>query len=59
MKIKKQKAQKILSFKNYKNSSEEIHIESKKNYLEKNKVDIDSFLCYKRKHKGFIINNKY
>ena len=28
------------------------------NYPEKNKIDIDSFFCYKRKHKEFIKHNK-
>ena len=28
------------------------------NYLEKNKIDIDRFFCYKRKHKEFIKNHK-
>ena len=37
---------------------EATQLENKINYLEKNKIDIDSCFCYKRKHKKFIITNK-
>ena len=33
-------------------------LETKIHHLEKNKVDIDSFFCYKRKHKEFKRNYK-
>ena len=33
-------------------------LENKINHLEKNKIDIDFFFCYKRKHKELIRNNK-
>ena len=61
MKIKKQKAQKKcflkrkLKFENYKNCLEATQLDNKINYLEKNKIDIDSL---KRDHKEFIKNNK-
>ena len=49
---------KQLKFKNYKNCSEATHLESRINYLEINKINIDSFFCYKRRHKEFIKSNK-
>ena len=60
VKIKKQTAQKRkLKFENYKNYIEEAHLENKINDLEKKKkIDINSFLCYKRKHKEFIRKSK-
>ena len=33
-------------------------LENKINRLEKNKIDIDFFFCYKRKHKELIRNNE-
>ena len=45
-------------FENYENCLEATQLENKINYLEKNKIDIDMLLCYKRKHKEFIRNNK-
>ena len=61
VKIKRQKAQKKCvikkyKFENYKNRLEATQLESKINHLEK-KFDIDSFFCYKRKHKKFIRKN--
>ena len=47
-----------LKFENYKNCLEATQPENKINYLEKNKISVDSFICYKRKHKIFIRNNK-
>ena len=47
-----------LKLKIYKNCLELIQLENKINYLVKNKIDIDSFFCYKRKHKEFIGSNK-
>ena len=38
-----------LKFENYVNCLEATHLENKTNYLEKNKFDIRSFFCYKRK----------
>ena len=46
-----------LKFENCKNCFEATQLENKINYLEK-KIDIDSFFCYKRKHKEFIKTNK-
>ena len=40
-----------LKLKIYKNCLEVIQLENEINYLVKNKIDIDSFFCYKRKHK--------
>ena len=56
VKIKKQKTQKCvikikLKFENYKNCLEATQLENKINYLETNKIDIDSI-------KEFIKNNK-
>ena len=51
VKIKKQKAQRKLKFENFKNCLEATQFQNKINYLEKNKIYIDSFFCYKRKHK--------
>ena len=45
-------------FESYKNCLEATHFVNKINYLEKNKINIDSFFCYKRKQKKFIKNNK-
>ena len=47
-----------LKLKIYKNCLEVIQLENEINYLVKNKIDIDSFFCYKRKHKEFIGSNK-
>ena len=47
-----------LKFENYKKYLEATELENKINYLEKNKIDIDSFFCYEGKHKEFIRNNK-
>ena len=47
-----------VKFDNYKNCSEAMQLENKINHQEKNKTDIDSFFCYKRKHKEFIRKNK-
>ena len=47
-----------LKFQDYKNCLEATQLDNKIKYLEKNKMDIDSFICYKRKHKEFIRNNK-
>ena len=63
VKIKKAKGTKTCiirktKFENYKNCLEATQLENKMNYLEKNKIGIDSFFCYKRKHKEFIRNNK-
>ena len=57
VKIKKQKAQKKrkLKFENYKNCLEATQLENKINYIEKNKIDIDSI---KENHKEFMKNNK-
>ena len=40
-----------LKIESYKNSLEASQVENEINYLEKNKIKIDSFFCYKRKHK--------
>ena len=37
---------------------EATQLENKINYLQKNKIGIDSFFCYKRKQKEFIRSNK-
>ena len=69
MKIKKKKKtprdtkknvsqKKQIKFKNYKICSEATHLENRINYLEINKINIDSFFCYKRRHKEFIKSNK-
>ena len=34
-------------------------LDNKKNYLEKNKIDIDSIFCYKGRHKEFVKNRKH
>ena len=47
-----------LKFENYKSRLEATQLENKINYLEKKEINIDSFFCYKRKHKEFIRNNK-
>ena len=47
-----------LKFENCKNCLEATQLENKVNCLEKTEIDIDSFFCYKRKHKEFIKNNK-
>ena len=47
-----------LNFENYKNCLEATQLLNKINNLEKNKIDIDNFFCYKRKDKEFIKNNK-
>ena len=49
---------KQIKFKNYKICSEATHLENRINYLEINKINIDSFFCYKRRHKEFIKSNK-
>ena len=51
---KKFVAKRELKFENYKNCLEATELENKINHLEKNKIDIDGFFCYKRKHKEFI-----
>ena len=43
-----------LKFENYKNCLEATQLENKINHVEKNKINIDSFFCYKRKHQKFI-----
>ena len=45
---------KKLKFDNYKNCLEATQLENKINHLVKNKIKIDSFFCYKSKHKEFI-----
>ena len=45
-------------FENYKNCLEATQPENEINYLEKNEINIDSFFCYKIKHKQFIKSNK-
>ena len=47
-----------LKFEKYKNCLEATQLENKSNHLGKNKINIDSFFCYKRNHKEFIKNNK-
>ena len=47
-----------LKFENYENCLEATQLENKINYLEENKIVIDYFFCYKRKHKEFIRNNE-
>ena len=47
-----------LEFENYKICLKAIQLGNKKNYIEKNKIDINSFFCYKWKHKEFTRNNK-
>ena len=46
-----------LKSENYKNCLEATQLENKINYLEKNKININSFLLQKN-HKKFIKNNK-
>ena len=46
---------KKLKFENYKNCIETTHLENEINYLEKNKIDIDSI---KENHKEFVKSNK-
>ena len=43
---------------NYENCLEATQLETTIHHLEKSKVDIDSFFCYKRKNKEFIRNYK-
>ena len=45
-------------FENYKNCLEATQLENKIHHLQKNKIDKDSFFCYKREHKEFIRKNK-
>ena len=45
---------KKLKFENYKNCLEATKLENKINHVVKNKIKIDSFFCYKSKHKEFI-----
>ena len=40
-----------LEVENYKNCLEASQHDNKVNYFEKNKIDIESFFCYKRKYK--------
>ena len=47
-----------LKFENYKNCLEATQLESRISHLEKNKINIDSFFCCKKKHKEFLRNNK-
>ena len=47
-----------LKYENYKDCLETTQLQNKINHLEKNKTDIDSVFCYKRKHKKSISNNK-
>ena len=47
---------KQFKFENYKNSLEATQLDNKIKYLEKNKINIDSFK--KKIHDEFIINNK-
>ena len=47
-----------LEFENFKNCLEAIQLENKKNHLKKNKIDIDTSISYKRKHKEFIKKQK-
>ena len=47
-----------LKFENCKNCFEAIQLDNKINWLEQIRIIIDSFFCYKRKHKEFIRNNK-
>ena len=47
-----------LKFENCKNCLEATQLDNKINYLERNKIDIDSCFCYKIKHKEFIKINK-
>ena len=44
-----------LKFENYENCLEANQFENKINYLEKDKIEIDSM---RKNHKGFIKNNK-
>ena len=63
VKIKKAKDTKIRVIKgkfkveNYKTCLEATQFKNKIKHLEKTKIDIDSFFCYKRKHKESIRNN--
>ena len=43
-----------LKSEHYKNCLEAPQLDNKINHLEKNKSGVDSFFCYKRKHKEFI-----
>ena len=49
------KKKRKLKFENYKNCLEATQLENKINYIEKNKIDIDSI---KENHKEFMKNNK-
>ena len=40
----------IFKFENHKNYLEATQLDNKINHLEKTKIGIDSFFCYKRKH---------
>ena len=53
------KKEKSTKFGNCKNCLKATQLDNKTNHLEKSKTDIDSFFCYKRKHKAFIKNNKW
>ena len=60
MKIKKQKVQIKCVIKRklkFENCLEVTQLENEINYLQKNELNINSFF-YKRKHEGFIKNNK-
>ena len=46
-----------LEFEYCKNCLEATQLDDKINYLEKSKINVDSFFCYKRTHKEFIKNN--
>ena len=59
---KKQKEKKCvmkrkLVFEYCKNCLEATQLDDKINYLEKSKINVDSFFCYKRTDKEFIKNN--
>ena len=60
-KTKKEQKQCVIKWKleieNYKICLKAIQLGNKKNYIEKNKIDINSFFCYKWKHKEFTRNN--
>ena len=54
VKIKSKRQKKLchkrkLKFQNYKSCLETTKLDNNINYTEKNKIDVDSFLCYKRK----------
>ena len=56
--IKKCVIKTTLKLENCKNVLDTTQLDNKINYLEKNKINVDSSFCYKRKHKELIKNNK-